>query len=416
MDAVVEQTIRRRLEDKDVHRPAAGGHCGPADPHRPLHRSAFFELEKARVFAGRGCSPATSRSGPNRAPTGLSARSGAPIVVVRGDDGVLRAFYNACRHRGAPVTRDDCGTARRLTCQYHSWSYGTRRHAQVGPRRAELRRPRQAARSAWCPCAARPGTAGSSSSEDPTQSRWPTSSARWRPDGRDRRAGACGRWAPGPPPGLQLEADGRRLPRGVPRAHRAPRQRGAALQRPGHDGDDAAQRPQPPHRREARRVPGLPDGLATSTTTRRSRSCGARLDLLRHLPQPGGPDGHRAFTFLCMWPIGDRTTELELRWYTPAWEGEAVPQEHLDRMALFETVMARTRRTWRRSKPRSPPRGPPVPARLARAADPPLPAGGRPGDRPALARGHGGVQHVGSLRGSDLIRSGRARDERRCAP
>src|SRR5690606_31963060 len=52
-------------------------------------------------------------------------RSGAPIVVVRGEDGVLRAFYNACRHRGAPVTRDECGTARRLTCQYHSWSYGT---------------------------------------------------------------------------------------------------------------------------------------------------------------------------------------------------------------------------------------------------------------------------------------------------
>ena len=33
------------------------------------------------------------------------------------------------------------------------------------------------------------------------------------------------------------------------------------------------------------------------------------------------------------------TTDLELRWYAPAWQGEAVPQEHLDRMALFDTVM-----------------------------------------------------------------------------
>jgi phenylpropionate dioxygenase-like ring-hydroxylating dioxygenase large terminal subunit len=47
-----------------------------------------------------------------------------------------------------------------------------------------------------------------------------------------------------------------------------------------------------------------------------------------------------AFTFLCMWPTSDTTTELELRWYAPAWVGDDVPQEHLDRMALFETVMA----------------------------------------------------------------------------
>ena len=47
-----------------------------------------------------------------------------------------------------------------------------------------------------------------------------------------------------------------------------------------------------------------------------------------------------AFTFLCMWPTSDVTTDLELRWYAPAWEGDAVPQEHLDRMTLFDTVMA----------------------------------------------------------------------------
>ncbi|MEZ5270517.1 MAG: Rieske (2Fe-2S) protein [Microthrixaceae bacterium] len=36
----------------------------------------------------------------------------------------VRAFYNSCRHRGAPVVREACGTSKRLTCQYHSWSYG----------------------------------------------------------------------------------------------------------------------------------------------------------------------------------------------------------------------------------------------------------------------------------------------------
>ena len=35
----------------------------------------------------------------------------------------MRAFRNACRHRGAPVVRGECGTARLLVCQFHSWSY-----------------------------------------------------------------------------------------------------------------------------------------------------------------------------------------------------------------------------------------------------------------------------------------------------
>lgn len=47
----------------------------------------------------------------------------APVLVVRGEDGVLRAFVNACRHRGAPVVRERAGTARLLVCQYHSWAY-----------------------------------------------------------------------------------------------------------------------------------------------------------------------------------------------------------------------------------------------------------------------------------------------------
>jgi len=46
-----------------------------------------------------------------------------PLVIVRGTDGVIRGFYNTCQHRGAPVVRQDRGSARRLRCQYHSWTY-----------------------------------------------------------------------------------------------------------------------------------------------------------------------------------------------------------------------------------------------------------------------------------------------------
>ena len=50
--------------------------------------------------------------------------SGVPIVVVRGEDGRLAAFVNACRHRGARLVEGDRGNGRRnFVCPYHSWSY-----------------------------------------------------------------------------------------------------------------------------------------------------------------------------------------------------------------------------------------------------------------------------------------------------
>lgn len=50
---------------------------------------------------------------------------GRPLLIVRGDDGTVRTLLNVCRHRGAKVTDASCGSARRFTCPYHSWSYDT---------------------------------------------------------------------------------------------------------------------------------------------------------------------------------------------------------------------------------------------------------------------------------------------------
>jgi choline monooxygenase len=49
---------------------------------------------------------------------------GEPIVVVRGNDGVLRGFYNVCRHHAAAVVTEPCGKASILHCPYHGWNYG----------------------------------------------------------------------------------------------------------------------------------------------------------------------------------------------------------------------------------------------------------------------------------------------------
>jgi choline monooxygenase len=49
--------------------------------------------------------------------------AGEPVLVVRGDDGTLRAFFNVCRHRAARVCTEECGTATKLRCHYHGWTY-----------------------------------------------------------------------------------------------------------------------------------------------------------------------------------------------------------------------------------------------------------------------------------------------------
>ena len=46
------------------------------------------------------------------------------IVIVRGDDDVVRAFHNVCRHRGARLVHDYKTTVGNLVCRYHTWTYG----------------------------------------------------------------------------------------------------------------------------------------------------------------------------------------------------------------------------------------------------------------------------------------------------
>lgn len=47
---------------------------------------------------------------------------GRSVFAIRGQDGVVRAFYNVCRHRGHELVRLD-GQTRAISCPYHAWSY-----------------------------------------------------------------------------------------------------------------------------------------------------------------------------------------------------------------------------------------------------------------------------------------------------
>lgn len=49
--------------------------------------------------------------------------AGLPLLVVRGDDGVVRVFLNACRHRGNIVCQVLSGNSKVFSCEYHAWTY-----------------------------------------------------------------------------------------------------------------------------------------------------------------------------------------------------------------------------------------------------------------------------------------------------
>ncbi len=48
---------------------------------------------------------------------------GESILVVRGETGEIRAFYNVCRHRGGPLALHERGRVNMLQCKYHGWTY-----------------------------------------------------------------------------------------------------------------------------------------------------------------------------------------------------------------------------------------------------------------------------------------------------
>jgi phenylpropionate dioxygenase-like ring-hydroxylating dioxygenase large terminal subunit len=98
----------------------------PKLPDLPLGRytdERIWQLEREHVFGRNWLFTVHASELPGAGDYRTIDVVGRPLVLVRGDDGVVRAFYNACRHRGAPVVRDECGTCRLMVCQYHSWSY-----------------------------------------------------------------------------------------------------------------------------------------------------------------------------------------------------------------------------------------------------------------------------------------------------
>jgi len=65
--------------------------------------------------------------------------AGEPVVVVRGRDQKLRAFYNVCRHHAAEVVTAAEGKSHNLRCPYHGWTYSLEGALRGCPEFSEVR-------------------------------------------------------------------------------------------------------------------------------------------------------------------------------------------------------------------------------------------------------------------------------------
>ncbi len=102
---------------------------GPVAGARTLIReayvsAAFFAEEHERIFArgwvAVGCAEAVREAGDVL----VADVAGRSVVVIRDRDGVLRAFYNVCRHRGTRLLdRGPQRVGRFIRCPYHHWAY-----------------------------------------------------------------------------------------------------------------------------------------------------------------------------------------------------------------------------------------------------------------------------------------------------
>ena len=86
--------------------------------------ASFFAAEREHVFGKSWLFVAHADELPKPGDYLFLDQLAEPVLLVRGADERVRAFYNTCRHRGGPLVRERSGnTGPGLVCGYHGWSY-----------------------------------------------------------------------------------------------------------------------------------------------------------------------------------------------------------------------------------------------------------------------------------------------------
>lgn len=108
--------------------------------HSPIARYASperFERERAAIFREKPVVAAQSSELPEPRSFLTTEFLGLPLLLARDDDGVVHAFLNVCRHRGAKLERAASGCKRVFTCPYHAWSWTNRGDLRAVPQEAQ---------------------------------------------------------------------------------------------------------------------------------------------------------------------------------------------------------------------------------------------------------------------------------------
>ena len=84
----------------------------------------IFKEERGRIFSKIWNFVIHESEIPNAGSFKTVDLAGYQLLLVRQADGGIKAFYNICRHRQAPVVRACSGEAKAFQCFYHLWTYG----------------------------------------------------------------------------------------------------------------------------------------------------------------------------------------------------------------------------------------------------------------------------------------------------
>jgi phenylpropionate dioxygenase-like ring-hydroxylating dioxygenase large terminal subunit len=125
--AATERFVRRFLDGMEYEASREGPPAGfPAFPPIPGGRyndPDFYAAEIAGLWKRTWLYACHVDELPEPGSFMLWTKTGSPILIVRGKDGAIRAFYNTCRHRGAPLVKTESGRCDGLVCSYHGWTY-----------------------------------------------------------------------------------------------------------------------------------------------------------------------------------------------------------------------------------------------------------------------------------------------------
>lgn len=92
-------------------------------PNQAFTTEAFYALEQQRLFPRTWVLAGFGREIPEPGDIAPVEVAGAPILLLRSQDGTARAFHNVCRHRGSRLLAEPCRGRKRITCPYHAWAY-----------------------------------------------------------------------------------------------------------------------------------------------------------------------------------------------------------------------------------------------------------------------------------------------------